>query len=122
MIIRYGYFKLLRVRFALLSLFKYIQNKKNRQITHTHFNMTSLDTGGKNKNKGGRPPNSIWDDISKGEHIGSGKYQATCKYCDFSWSRGEIAKLEGHLANHCSAAPAPVVRTYLTKVLEREDT
>jgi hypothetical protein len=86
--------------------------------------MTStLDSGdlGKKKNKGGRPASSIWDDITKGNHVGSGKYHATCKYCNFSWSRGDISKLVTHLANHCSEAPAPVVRKYLTEMLERED-
>ena len=73
------------------------------------------------KNKGGRPPNSIWEDITKGNHVGLGKYKATCKYCNFSWSRGDVSKLEEHLANHCSDAPASTVRNYLTKVLERED-
>lgn len=73
------------------------------------------------KNKGGRPLSSIWEDITRGNHVGSGKFQATCKYCGFSWPRGEIQKLEEHLANHCSEAPASTVRKYLNQVLERED-
>ncbi|GBC35647.2 ribonuclease H-like domain-containing protein [Rhizophagus irregularis DAOM 181602=DAOM 197198] len=83
--------------------------------------MTSTLDLGKIKNKGGRPPSSIWEDITRGNHVGSGKYHATCKYCNFSWSRGDVTKLEEHLANHCSEAPALTVRKYLTKVLERED-
>ncbi|PKB92262.1 hypothetical protein RhiirA5_445347 [Rhizophagus irregularis] len=57
--------------------------------------MTSTLDLGKIKNKGGRPPSSIWEDITRGNHE--------------------------HLANHCSEAPALTVRKYLTKVLERED-
>ncbi|GET62960.1 ribonuclease H-like domain-containing protein [Rhizophagus irregularis DAOM 181602=DAOM 197198] len=30
----------------------------------------------KKKNRGGRPPNSIWEDINKGEAVGSGKFAA----------------------------------------------
>ena len=73
------------------------------------------------KNKGGRPPNSIWEDINKGEAVGSGKFAASCKYCKNTWSRGEVSKLEKHLSNHCPDAPAAVVRRYMTKVMERQD-
>ena len=83
--------------------------------------MANTSGFGKNKKKSGRPPSSVWADITKGNHIGSGKYEATCKYCNFSWPRGDVSKLEEHLANHCSEAPVSVVRNYLTKILERED-
>ncbi|CAB4407407.1 unnamed protein product [Rhizophagus irregularis] len=82
--------------------------------------MTSTLDSEKNKNRGGRPLSSIWEDITRGSHVSSGKYQATCKYCNFSWPRGDVSKLEGHLTNHCSEAPVSVVRRYLSKVLERE--
>src|SRR5215470_1128764 len=82
--------------------------------------MSSISNSEKNK-KGGRPLNSVWEDITKGDSVGFGKFQATCKYCNFFWSRGDISKLEEHLTNHCSEAPASVVRNYLSKVLERED-
>ncbi|GBC19251.2 ribonuclease H-like domain-containing protein [Rhizophagus irregularis DAOM 181602=DAOM 197198] len=51
------------------------------------------------KNRGGRPPNSIWEDINKEEAVGSGKFAASCKYY----------------------APAAVVRRYMAKVMERQD-
>jgi hypothetical protein len=73
------------------------------------------------KNKGGRPPNSIWEDINKGEAVGSGKFAASCKYCKNTWSRSKVSKLEEHLSNYCSDAPAAVVRRYMTKVMERQD-
>jgi hypothetical protein len=73
------------------------------------------------KNKGGRPPNGIWEDINKGESVGSGKFAASCKYCNTSWTRGEVSKLEEHLSNHCQEAPAAVVRKYMSKVMERQD-
>ena len=75
----------------------------------------------KSKNKGGRPPNSIWDDISRGESVGSGKFKATCNFCKKTWPCGEVSKLEEHLANHCPEAPGSTVRKYLGKLLERED-
>ena len=73
------------------------------------------------KNKGGRPQNCIWEDITKGISVGSGKFAASCKYCDTTWPRGEVSRLEEHLSNHCQGAPAAVVRKYLTKVMERQD-
>ncbi|GET57735.1 ribonuclease H-like domain-containing protein [Rhizophagus irregularis DAOM 181602=DAOM 197198] len=73
------------------------------------------------KNRGGRPPNSIWEDINKEEAVGSGKFAASCKYCKNTWSRGEVSKLEKHLSNHCPDAPAAVVRRYMAKVMERQD-
>ncbi|GBC42690.2 ribonuclease H-like domain-containing protein [Rhizophagus irregularis DAOM 181602=DAOM 197198] len=75
----------------------------------------------KKKNRGGQPPNSIWEDINKGEAVGSGKFAASCKYCKNTWSRGEVSKLEEHLSNHCPDAPAAVVRRYMIKVIERQD-
>ena len=73
------------------------------------------------KNKGGRPSNSIWEDINRGESIGSGKFSASCRYCNTQWTRGEVSKLEEHLSNHCPRAPANVVRKYMSKVIERQD-
>jgi hypothetical protein len=82
--------------------------------------MTDILNSERDKNKG-RPLSSVWDEITRGNHVGSGKYQATCNYCNTTWSRGDVSKLEEHLANHCSEAPASIVRKYLNKVLERED-
>ncbi|GBC13550.1 ribonuclease H-like domain-containing protein [Rhizophagus irregularis DAOM 181602=DAOM 197198] len=75
----------------------------------------------KKKNRGGRSPNSIWEDINKGEAVGSGKFAASCKYCKNTWSRDEVSKLEEHLSNHCPDTPAAVIRRYMTKVMERQD-
>ncbi|GET63390.1 hypothetical protein RIR_jg2673.t1 [Rhizophagus irregularis DAOM 181602=DAOM 197198] len=55
----------------------------------------------KKKNRGGRPPNSIWEDINKGEAV--------------------VLKLKEHLSNYCPDAPAAVVRRYMTKVMEQQD-
>ncbi|GET65305.1 ribonuclease H-like domain-containing protein [Rhizophagus irregularis DAOM 181602=DAOM 197198] len=46
----------------------------------------------KKKNRGGWPPNSIWEDINKGEA-----------------SRDEVSKLEEHLSNHCPDTSAAVI-------------
>ena len=75
----------------------------------------------KQKNKGGRPLGSIWEDINKEVSVGSDKYSTSCKYCETTWKRGDISKLEEHLANHCQEAPATLVRKYMTKILERQD-
>lgn len=75
----------------------------------------------KQKNKGGRPLGTVWEDINKGEATAPGKFSAICKYCGATWKRGEIAKLEEHLSNHCQSAPANIVRKYMSKILERQD-
>jgi hypothetical protein len=75
---------------------------------------------GKQKREG-RPLNSIWEDINKGESVGSGKFSAFCKYCEITWKRGKVSKLEEHLSNHCKNAPATIVRKYISKVLKRQD-
>ncbi|GBC23526.2 ribonuclease H-like domain-containing protein [Rhizophagus irregularis DAOM 181602=DAOM 197198] len=75
----------------------------------------------KKKNREGRPPNSIWEDINKGEAVSSGKFATSCKYCKNIWSHSKVSKLEEHLSNHCPDAPAVVVRRYMTKVMEWQD-
>ena len=100
--------------------FKYV-SYINQEKTLTNFNMTSILNQENFKNKGGRPSSSIWEDITRGTQVAPGKYQATCKYCSTTWTRGELSKLEEHLANHCPEAPGGIVRKYLTKILERED-
>ncbi|PKK62114.1 hypothetical protein RhiirC2_790846 [Rhizophagus irregularis] len=45
--------------------------------------MTSTLDLGKIKNKGERPPSFIWEDITRGNHVGSGKYHAT--YDPLNW-------------------------------------
>ena len=73
------------------------------------------------KNKGGRPLGTIWEDINQGQSVALGKFSASCKYCEEVWNRGEVSKLEEHLSNHCKGASANVVRKYMTKVLKRQD-
>ena len=73
------------------------------------------------KNKGGRPLGTIWEDINQGQSVAPGKFSASCKYCEKAWNHGEVSKLEEHLSNHYKGAPANVVRKYMTKVLERQD-
>jgi hypothetical protein len=44
-----------------------------------------------------------------------------CKYCEKTWTRREISRLEEHLSNHCEGAPVNIVRKYMSKVLDRQD-
>ena len=74
----------------------------------------------KEKNVGGRPLGTIWHHFERKETVSPGKFGAECKYCSNTWRRGETPVLEEHLANHCSNAPALVLREYLTKVSQRE--
>ncbi|PKC02066.1 hypothetical protein RhiirA5_402549 [Rhizophagus irregularis] len=73
----------------------------------------------KKKNRGGQPPNSIWEDINKEEAVGSGKFATSCKYCKNTWSHDEVSKLEEHLSNHCPDAPAAVVRRFRNAPLKK---
>lgn len=79
--------------------------------------VTSNSTDSLHKNIGGRPLGAVWNHFTRGEEKVKGKYKASCIYCNRNWERGEPCELEGHLANHCSAAPNEVIREYLTKVL-----
>jgi len=36
----------------------------------------------KQKNKGGRPLGTIWEDINQGQVITLGKFATSCKYCE----------------------------------------
>ena len=104
-----------------LHYYLYLNTFKIKIKKFSHLNMTSILNSEKNKNKGGRPLNSIWEDINRGNSIGSGKFQVTCKYCSYFWPRGDVSRLEEHLANHCSEAPPAIIRKYLNQILERED-
>lgn len=66
--------------------------------------------------KGGRRQGDHWEHFIRGEISSDGHARATCKFCDFSLYRGESAKMEGHIANHCKGAPGYVVRVYLEKL------
>ena len=84
-------------------------------------NLEDVSISNQRKNKGGRPLNTIWDDIQKGEHVSSSKFAASCKYCGSKWAHRKIPKLEEHLSNHCQKAPAAVVRKYMSKVIEQKN-
>jgi hypothetical protein len=97
---------------------------KPEKIIYSIFVKMTLDSENpipNQKNKGGRPLGTIWEDINQGQSVAPGKFSASCKYCEEIWNRGEVSKLEEHLSNHCKGAPANVVRKYMTKVLERQD-
>jgi hypothetical protein len=64
---------------------------------------------GKQKSKGGRPLNSIWEDINKGESVGSGKFSASCKYCENEF--GRINVVIENLQNEINQHYAVVQRT-----------
>jgi hypothetical protein len=87
----------------------------------TDSETTTVPAVPKQKNKGGRPLSTIWEDINQGQVIALGKFSASCKYCEITWKRGELSKLEEHLSNHCKRAPADIVRKYMYKILERQD-
>lgn len=67
------------------------------------------------KKGGGRRKGNHWEYFERGEVSQDGHARATCKFCGFSMYRGESAKMEGHIANHCKKAPGYIVREYLGK-------
>lgn len=73
----------------------------------------------KKKSVGGRPLGTIWLHFERKEAVSPGKFGAECKYCSTTWKRGETPALEEHLANHCTNAPAPVLREYMAKIKDR---
>ena len=60
-------------------------------------------------------------DINQGQVVTSGKFSASCKYCEIIWKREELSKLEEYLSNHCKHAPADIIRKYMHKILDRQD-
>jgi hypothetical protein len=68
------------------------------------------------KNIGGRPRNKVWEQFHAGPKRQDGHFPATCKWCNSKWARGDRVPMESHLANHCTKAPASVVREYLQKL------
>ena len=73
------------------------------------------------KNKiGGRPKNKVWEQFIASPKGSNGHFSATCKWCDSKWARGDRARMESHLANHCTKASALIVREYLQR-LSTED-
>src|SRR5271168_4158660 len=56
------------------------------------IDLTDLTQKTQKKNKGGTPSSSIWKDINKGKSIGSGKFAASCKYCNNTWPREDVSK------------------------------
>ena len=81
----------------------------------------TVPTVPKQKHKGGRPLSTIWDDINQGQAVASGKFSASCKYCETISKCGELLKLKEHLSNYCKGVSANIVRKYMHKILERQD-
>ncbi|GBC25431.2 ribonuclease H-like domain-containing protein [Rhizophagus irregularis DAOM 181602=DAOM 197198] len=54
--------------------------------------------------------------------VSPGKFEAECKYCSKTWKHGKTPILEEHLANHCSNVPQLILREYMEKVKNRENT
>lgn len=63
-------------------------------------------------NKGGRPQNEIWQHYIQGLRDAQGHASATCLYCEQKFTRGDVTMLQGHIANHCTNAPASLIRRY----------
>jgi hypothetical protein len=104
---------------SIINSEKIIRNILVKMTTDSET--TTVPAVPKQKNKGGRPLSTIWEDINQGQVIAPGKFSASCKYCETTWKRGELSKLEEHLSNHCKRAPADIVRKYMHKILERQD-
>ena len=65
---------------------------------------------------GGCPKNKVWEQFIAGPKGSDGHFSATCKWCDSKWGRGDRARMESHLANHCTKAPALIIREYLQRL------
>ena len=114
------FFKYVNKTFIFIFILSFVI--KPEKIIHSIMTVDSENPHiPKQKNRGGRQLSTIWEDINQGQAVAPGKFSASCKYCEKTWTRGEISKLEEHLSNHCQSAPANVVRKYMTKILERQD-
>ena len=58
---------------------------KPEEIIYSIVVKMTLDSGNpisNQKNKGGRPLGTIWEDINQGQSVALGKFSASCKYCE----------------------------------------
>lgn len=63
----------------------------------------------------------VWENFTQGELKSRGHYEATCNWCKSKWSRGIPAKMEAHLASHCSKCPQEIRRKYMEIIANRKE-
>ena len=56
------------------------------------------------KRKSGPRFSPIWDYFIKGDSIGNGHYQVTCKYCNYIFKQGRPQYLRTHILSFCIEA------------------
>jgi hypothetical protein len=84
----------------------------------TSFN--NNNNKGKGKGKGSRRQDEVWVHFTQSERDSQGHASASCNFCQFRFSRGEIAALQGHIANHCMKAPIILIRKYQSALEENQ--
>src|SRR6185436_11838352 len=70
------------------------------------------------RNKVGRKFSNIWTYFTKGNIIGRGHYEATCKFCNKTWKRGIPKKMAAHLCNECTKVHASIRKSVLNKFVK----
>ena len=73
-----------------------------------------------NVKKMGRPTDKVWDYFLKGNSVSKGHWQATCKFCGFSFKKGCILDMQEHLGIHCDKVTKKVGDYYSVLVALRD--
>ncbi|GBC06898.1 hypothetical protein RclHR1_07120011 [Rhizophagus clarus] len=77
---------------------------------------------GRKKHADGRPLGPIWQHFIRKSTATPGKFEAECKYCSKTWKRGKTPILEEYLTNHCLNVLQLILREYMEKVRNCENT
>jgi hypothetical protein len=72
------------------------------------------------KRKTGPKFSPIWDHFVKGDSIGNGLYQATCKYCNQFFKQGRPNYLRTYILSFCTEAGEDVKQEVNKELLENE--
>jgi hypothetical protein len=64
---------------------------------------------------------SIWNHFDQGNSIGSGHYQATCKYCGYFFKQGRPHYLRTHILSYCAEVDEDAKRSVNQEILENEN-
>ncbi|RIB20189.1 hypothetical protein C2G38_2179913 [Gigaspora rosea] len=95
------------------------QSSTNTSNSQSLTNTSNLQSSTNKNKKRTKHFHEVWDYFRRGTQKSNGHYEATCYYCNMSWSRGKPAKLEAHLANECDHCPNDIARYWREKLAEK---
>ncbi|CAG8817520.1 27960_t:CDS:2, partial [Gigaspora margarita] len=99
-----------------------LQNKRKRLYDETSSELeeeTSTTNTSNSLSSTNSQSSTNTSNSQRGTQKSNGHYKATYYYCNMSWSRGKLAKLEAHLANKCDHCPNDISQYWREKLAEK---